>query len=137
VLGLDAIGQRLGLLLHELLERGDPLADVLSQICALLQESLIEAVEPSLIVAHLAAEQDVADLVDVAAAQFFRGLAVPVSSGLRDGSRFAGLGTHVHPRWAMAGTVPAVVLGSIQLDSRAPPGQTRRVGAHAPPGRAP
>jgi hypothetical protein len=94
VFGLDPIGQRLGLLLDELLECREPLADLFLQIGGVLREAILEPAEPPVGVAHLAAEQDVANLLDVAA-----GVLVAIDGdGLRDGLGANGLVLHgVHP----------------------------------------
>ena len=88
VLGLDPIGERLGFLLDELLERGQALAHFVLQLGGLLQRGAPRGGEAPLVVAHLAAEQDVADLVEVAA-----GL-VGGGEGLGNGLGANGLGVH-------------------------------------------
>jgi hypothetical protein len=66
LLCLKTIGQRSKLVGDELLERLEAPFGVFAKIERLLGQSLLDPHEPSFIVAHLAAEQDFPDFVDVA-----------------------------------------------------------------------
>ena len=72
VLGLDVVRDRLELGLRVLLERGKPAADLLFQIRGFLDDAIFEAGEAAIELAHLIAEQDVADLVDAGRASAVR-----------------------------------------------------------------
>ena len=62
---LQPPGERLALLLDELLERGEAASHLVLQLRRLLHQALLEAGEPPVVVAHVAAEQDVAHLVQI------------------------------------------------------------------------
>src|SRR5262249_40857877 len=76
VAGVAAVAALLAYLARELLagvveaffQRGEPLLHLAAQARGLLLEPLLQLDEAALVVAHLPAEQDVADLVDVAVA---------------------------------------------------------------------
>ena len=67
-LGRQPIAQRLELLLHELLERRQAFLHVVFQLAGFLDKALFQPREALVVVAHLDAEEDVADLVDAGAA---------------------------------------------------------------------
>ena len=67
-LGRQPIAQRLELLLHELLERRQTFLHVVFQLGGVFDKALFQPREALVVVAHLDAEEDVADLVDAGAA---------------------------------------------------------------------
>ena len=83
MLGLEAIGQRLDFLFEELLERRQALPHVVLHLGRFLQQAFFQAREAALVIAHLAAKEDVAYLVDVAGAQIVAGGGIHGVSGVR------------------------------------------------------
>ena len=63
MLGLELTGERLGLVLRVELERVEAPADVVLEVAGLFQQALFQPREAPLDVAHVAAEEDVANLV--------------------------------------------------------------------------
>ena len=70
VFRFDPVCERSCFLFHKLFERQQSLADVFFEFGGLLHQAFFESREPPIVVAHLSAEQEVADLVDVARVLF-------------------------------------------------------------------